>query len=101
MRFYLSGPMTGLPENNYPAFHDAHRALRAAGYSVVNPAAGAPCGLTYDQYLRRALRLLLDCQAIVMLSGWEGSRGARIEAKLAASLGMPWHHVDELIASRR
>ena len=33
---YLCGPMTGLPGNNYPAFHKAAADLRAAGYSVVH-----------------------------------------------------------------
>ena len=35
---YLSGPMTGLPDFNRPAFHAAAAALRAQGYVVINPA---------------------------------------------------------------
>ena len=35
---YLSGPMTGLPEFNYPAFHEAARRWRAIGWDVINPA---------------------------------------------------------------
>lgn len=32
---YLCGPMTGLPEYNYPAFHAAAAELRAQGWHVV------------------------------------------------------------------
>ncbi len=35
---YISGPMSGLPECNYPAFNAAAAHLRALGYSVENPA---------------------------------------------------------------
>lgn len=38
---YLCGPMTGLPEYNYPAFHAAAAELRAQGWRVVNPAENA------------------------------------------------------------
>lgn len=37
-RIYDSGPMTGLPGLNFPAFDAAAKQLRAAGYDVVNPA---------------------------------------------------------------
>lgn len=35
---YISGPITGMPDLNFPAFHAAAAALRAAGYTVTNPA---------------------------------------------------------------
>ena len=37
-RIYLAGPMTGLPEFNYPAFHAEAARLRQLGYHVENPA---------------------------------------------------------------
>lgn len=37
-RVYLSGPMTGLPELNFPAFRVEAARLRALGFEVVNPA---------------------------------------------------------------
>jgi hypothetical protein len=35
---YISGPMSGLPNLNFPAFYAAQAKLEAEGYKVVNPA---------------------------------------------------------------
>lgn len=37
MRIYLSGPMTGCPNLNRPAFDAAERRLTAQGHFVINP----------------------------------------------------------------
>lgn len=102
--------MTGLPENNYPAFHEAARTLRAKGHKVVNPAEIHPHGRlrrlrhrvlralrlvrsqppapTWAEYMRTDLRALLDCDVVALLPGWEQSRGARREVSIADDLGM-------------
>lgn len=52
-RIYIAGPMTGLPDNNYPAFHEAAARLRKRCWHVENPAENpAP---------PRGRRLQLDC----------------------------------------
>ena len=38
MRFYISGPMTSMPDHNIPAFRVAAERLRAEGHFVINPA---------------------------------------------------------------
>ncbi|MCW5236165.1 DUF4406 domain-containing protein [Verminephrobacter eiseniae] len=36
-RIYISGPMSGLPDLNFAAFHAKARRLHALGCEVVNP----------------------------------------------------------------
>ncbi len=89
MKLYVAGPMTGLPDYNYPAFHAAEAELRAAGYDVANPASiGVQDGWEWQDYMRAGLRLMLDCDGIALLDGWHASRGAQIELRLAMALGM-------------
>ncbi len=38
MKVYISDPMTGIKDDNFPTFSAAARALRSVGYEVVNPA---------------------------------------------------------------
>ena len=96
---YLAGPMTGYPEFNYPAFTAAAENLRAQGMTVVSPHELHDGDTTqhWTHYLRRDLHALLDCDALVLLPGWEKSRGATLEAAIAESLEMPRHTIGELI----
>lgn len=91
-RIYVAGPMTGLPEHNFPAFHAAARLLRAQGHDVVNPAEVNEPNVgkwTWAEFMRADLALLVTCEAIALLPGWEASKGARIEHHVAEGLGMP------------
>lgn len=88
MRVYVSGPMSGMPEFNFPAFNATATMLRAQGYDVVNPVDINPDSNTsWETCLRRDLAAMLDCDAICMLPGWEKSRGATLERHLADKLG--------------
>ena len=95
---YLSGPMSGYPEYNFPAFKSARERLRSLGLTVVCPAeAGQVDGWGWEDYLRRDLALLLDgCEAVVVLRGWEKSRGARLEVSVAWQLNMPVAEYEDL-----
>ncbi len=86
-RVYLAGPMTGIPEYNFPAFNAKAKELRAKGYQVVNPAEhGVHDWATWEDYLRYDLAQVATCGAIYFLSGWESSRGACFEAVIARTL---------------
>ena len=88
-RVYISGPMTGRPQYNRPAFFAMEKRLKALGFSVLNPA-GWPEQPTYEDYLRVDLAMLSRyADAIMLLDGWEHSRGARAEAAMARGLGLP------------
>ena len=93
-RIYISGPMTGLPENNYTAFHAAERALTEHGHDVINPARPAPSDWTWLDFMRRAVRDLSTADAVATLPGWPQSRGARAEVDLARGLGLDVREVE-------
>jgi hypothetical protein len=94
-RIYLAGPMSELPDFNYPAFNAAAARLRAQGLLVENPAENLPppCG-TWQGYMRNAITQLMRCDAVLMLPGWGDSRGAKLEYQLASCLGMPVSFLD-------
>lgn len=85
---YISGPMTGIPDHNYPAFEVAAERLRTAGMQVVTPTSiGQHDGWTWEQYMGAALALQVTADAIYMLPGWRKSRGAQVEYHLAVAIG--------------
>jgi hypothetical protein len=88
-RVYVAGPMTGLPAFNFPAFHAAAAQLRAIGYEVENPAENPQpaCG-TWLGYMRMAIAQVATVDAVILLPGWENSKGARVERDLAIGLGL-------------
>lgn len=97
-RIYISGPMSGLPEHNFPAFHGAAAKLRAVGYEVVNPAEiNEDTTLTWEQCLRADIRALCDCDTVALLPGWEDSKGAHLEVHVAHRLGIKVKRIDDLV----
>jgi hypothetical protein len=96
MIIYISGPMTGLPEFNFPAFNAAAAQLRSLGYEVINPAEfGEGEGKTWTDYMRKDIKALMDCTHVAVLPGWENSNGARLEVYLAGRLEMPVKEVGD------
>ena len=88
-RIYVAGPMTGLPDHNFPAFMAAAAKLRDQGHHVENPADGGLVdGWTWADYMRRCIGQLITCDTIALLPNWHTSRGAMIELRLAEDLGM-------------
>jgi hypothetical protein len=88
---YIAGPMTGLPDYNYPKFHAMERALRKAGYSmIINPAdiADGETGYHYSYYIRESLKMIARADAVVFLDGWENSKGANLEFHAASLMGL-------------
>jgi len=99
-RVYIAGPMTGIPEYNYPAFNAEADRLRALGFHVENPVDNSPpdCG-TWEGWMRKAIAQIITCDRMVMLPGWEASKGAVIEFNLAVSLGMKPQPVEMVSAA--
>jgi hypothetical protein len=90
LRIYISGPMTGQDDHNFPAFHAAAERFRQTGWEVANPAENfdGRTDLPREMYLRTDMVMLAQCDAIALLPGWERSRGATLEAVLASELGL-------------
>lgn len=88
-RLYVAGPMTGIKDWNFPAFHAAAAKLRALGFDVLNPAENPapPCG-TWLAYMRMAVAQVAQADGVVLLPGWENSHGAMVEYRLAVGMGL-------------
>lgn len=71
------------------AFSDAEMRLRGMGFNPVNPFKnGLPDEAHWREHMRADIRLLLDCEFIYMLQGWELSKGAKLELDVASSCGI-------------
>lgn len=89
MKIYIAGPMTGMPDLNFPAFHAAAKVLRAQGFTVVNPAElNLDPETPWTQCMRLDIRELVTCDTIFLLRNWTMSRGARLEFHIASQLCM-------------
>jgi hypothetical protein len=95
--------MTGLPDFNYPAFHAAAHRIHEAGLEPVNPATsfGGRTDLPREVYIRADVKALAECDAVAMLSGWQESRGARLEYLLARELSMPVMDAETLLPLKK
>ena len=95
---YLTGPVTGHPDYNFPAFHLAAARLRELGLTVLSPAEddendpltppSHAAEWPHQAYLLRSLRMLLDCDVIFLLPGWDSCTGAQLERQVASACGL-------------
>lgn len=90
LKVYISGAITNNP-NYKEDFANAEKLLKKHGFEVVNPASlGEVDGWTWEDYMKKDIKLLVDCDAIYLIDGWENSKGSRLEASLASWLTLKW-----------
>lgn len=88
MKVYISGAITNNP-NYKKDFAIAEKSLKEQGYKVFNPASlGEVDGWTWKDYMKRDIKQLMECDAILLLDNWVNSKGARLEAIIAKNLGL-------------
>jgi hypothetical protein len=96
-KIYISGPMTGIKDYNYPEFDRVSKFFKDNGHAVVNPAdvgrsLNLPDSMSDEDKHKACMKAdiedLLDCSHIHLLTGWCGSKGARIELSVAESCGI-------------
>ncbi len=91
MTIYIAGPMTGLPDHNAPAFDAAERELLSMGHTVISPAYMLRCfpDDSLRQHFARDCQAICNADTVVLIDGWERSKGVAVEIALAGYLGIP------------
>ena len=109
-RIYIAGPMTGIPQFNFPAFKEVKELFDARGWEVYCPAHtfttttgfdASKCShgtteevlaqipdFNYRTRMLQCLAMVAKCEYIHLLSGWEHSKGAKAEYALAQALNL-------------
>lgn len=85
MKTYLSGPITGI-KNYIEKFSKAETTLESLGHDTINPVTVGNIAGTDDYWdiMRIDVQVMLHyCDKIFMLKGWEKSKGAVIEKRIA------------------
>ena len=95
MRIYLSGKITGLEKEVYTKqFARAEAFYKAGGFDVVNPVTIGEAVLKnnpkakWEDFMKEDLKALQTCTHIVLLEGWEESKGAKMEKAEAEKMGL-------------
>ncbi len=113
-QIYVAGPMSGLPEFNFPAFFRAQRMLEGRGWIVNNPAEkdqeatldadavktgdakqAIAKGFDFREAFLWDMTKIIQGNGIYMLKGWEQSPGAVAEHRVACA--MQKHYPDFVI----
>jgi Domain of unknown function (DUF4406) len=110
LKLYVCGPMSGIAQFNFPAFHEAAKTLRGQGIEIISPAEedekhgiaqiainspdgrmdanGQIAGQTWGDMLARDVKIVADLvDGVAVLKNWERSKGAKLEVTVALLAG--------------
>jgi len=105
-KVYLSGPITGKPNDNIEEFEKYKQKFKNLNYEVVNPhdlftrefvddlnRKLENKDITFEEYhgtfMRTDIKAMMDCDFIAVLNGYENSKEANIEVYIARNINMP------------
>jgi hypothetical protein len=109
-KVYLAGPITGIKDDNKPAFKKGAKKLRKLGYEVITPFdidipdIPEPIGdfeqAYWNYYMKECLCYLLDnhFDMYIFLEGWQSSNGAYLEFTLGCSMNMVMYDIHDILA---
>ena len=96
-KVFIAGPMRGYEKYNFPKFDRIEKILKDNGVECVNPGrisrkfkekdVNSDIAV-YNEMVRLQQEAEKTCNAILLLDGWQWSKGAQLEVKTAAELGM-------------
>lgn len=110
---FLSGPVSGMPDDNRKEFSDAADLIArhsGARGNIYVPTERVKPTATHEEAMRECLlelvrgqfmdwNLYTPYECLVQLPGWSSSPGARVEAEVAQAIGVPVMELDELLQS--
>ena len=103
MKLYISGRISGRPTKLAQAeFGEAEAKIRKFGLIPVNPMNnGLPADTEWEDQMGQDIAMLLRCDAIYMLPGWQQSEGATLEYLTTTDADIPGRDIRGPCRNRR
>lgn len=102
-KVYLSGPITGIKDDNKDSFSHYEYIFKNFGFQVVNPhrlftfsevllinnCTALDEKQKWAMFMKRDISALMKCDFVAVLPYWEKSEGVNLELSIADKLKMP------------
>jgi hypothetical protein len=98
LKYYLSGAITDQPDFK-AYFKKYENELRSYGLTdIFNPAETVwPSDVKWETCMKYDIKILMDCDCLLLLPNWRKSKGARVERNLCKKLKIPVMGIDYFV----